>query len=100
MGIPGDLKSIAFTVLQRLCGKFGRLLKSCLINEDFKTQEEAPYVTHGYTNLWKREWGGRKVAVKALRFTPYENRIKTTKVTVFSIPCGPKGCSSSLIEAV
>jgi len=59
--IPGDLKSTAFTMLRRLCGTFGRLPRSCLINEDLKTHEEIPFATRGYTNLWKREWKGRKV---------------------------------------
>ena len=82
--IPGDLKSTAFTMLRRLCGTFGRLPSSCLINEDLKMQEEIPFATRGYTDLWKRAWSGRKVAVKALRFAPDDDRSKTTKVRVFS----------------
>ena len=72
-------------MLRRLCGTFGRLPRSCLINEDFKTQEDIPFATRGYTDLWKRVWNGRKVAVKALRFSPDDDRSKTTKVTVFFI---------------
>jgi hypothetical protein len=83
--VPGDLKSTAFTMLRRLCGTFGRLPSSCLINEDFKTQEEIPFATRGYTDLWKREWDGRKVAVKALRFSPDDDRGKTTRVTIFLV---------------
>lgn len=77
--IAGDLKSTAFTILRRLCGTFGTLPQSCLIYEDFKTKEEIPFATRGYTDLWKRDWNGRKVAVKALRFGPDDDRSKTTK---------------------
>jgi hypothetical protein len=56
-----------------------------MINEDFKTQEEIPFATRGYTDLWKRECNGRKVAVKALRFAPDDDRNKTTKVMVFLV---------------
>lgn len=76
-------------MLRRLCGAFGRLPRSCLINEDFKTQEEIPFATRGYTDLWKRDWNGRKVAVKALRFAPDDDRNKTTKVMVFLIGRSP-----------
>ena len=78
--IPGGLKSTAFTILRRLCGTFGKLPTSCLINEDFKTQEEIPFATRGFTDLWRRDWNGKKVAVKALRFAPDDDRNKTIKV--------------------
>jgi len=87
--IPGDLKGTAFAMLRRLCGTFGRLPSSCLINEDFKTQEEIPFATRGYTDLWKRDWNGGKVAVKALRFAPDDDRNKTTKVMTFSVGRSP-----------
>ena len=83
--ISADLKGTAFSMLRRLCGTFGRLPRSCLINEDFKTQEEIPFATRGYTDLWKREWNGGKVAVKALRFAPDDDRNKTTKVMTFLV---------------
>ena len=78
--IHGDLKSTAFTMLRRLCGTFGRLPRSYLIDEDFKLQETMPFATRGYTDLWKLEWSGRKIAVKALRFAPDDDRSKTTRV--------------------
>ena len=84
-GITGELKSMALTVLRRLCGTFGRLPRSCLIDRNFKTQEEMPLATRGYTDLWKRDWNGRKVAVKALRFGPDDDRSKTTKVTILFV---------------
>jgi len=56
-----------------------------LITEDFKTQEEIPFATRGYTDLWKRDLNGRKFAVKALRFHPDDDRSKTTKVTNFLV---------------
>lgn len=80
--IAPDLKSTAFTVLRRLCGTFGRLPRSCLIDQDFKMREEMPFATRGYTDLWIRDWNGQKVAVKALRFSPDDDRSKTTKVTI------------------
>ena len=79
--IPGNLKSAAFTILRKLCGTFGKLPASCLIEEDFKTREEIPFATRGFTDLWKRDWDGRKVAVKVLRFAPDDDRSKTIKVT-------------------
>ena len=85
MNIPADLKSIAFTLLRKLCGTFGRLPESCLINEVLKTEGEIPFAARGYANLWKRVWSGRKVAVKAFRFSSDEDRSKTTKVTVFFV---------------
>ena len=87
--IAPDLKSTAFTVLRRLCGTFGKLPRSCLISEDFKLQEEMPFATRGYTDLWKRDWNGRKVAVKALRFGPDDDRSKTTKVAISSVSQPP-----------
>ena len=56
-----------------------------MIYEDFKTKEEIPFATRGYTDLWKRDWNGRKVAVKALRFGPDDDRSKTTKVRSFFV---------------
>lgn len=86
--IPGDLKNTAFTMLRGLCGTFGKLPKSFLINEDFKTQE-TPLAARGYTDLWKRDWNGIKVGVKALRFTPDDDRSKTIKVTVSPVGRAP-----------
>jgi len=45
--------------------------------------DEIPFATRGYTDLWKREWNGRKVAVKASRFAPDGDRRKMTRVTGF-----------------
>ena len=83
--ITGELKSTAFTLLQRLCSTFGRLPRSCLINGDFKTKEGIPFAIHGSTDLWKRDWNGRKVAMKALRFGPDDDTSKTVKVTILSV---------------
>lgn len=83
--IAGNLKSTAFTVLRRLCGTFGGLPTSCLIDQDFGTQEAIPFATRGYTDLWERNWNGRKVAVKTLRFRPDDDRGKTTKVMVLLV---------------
>jgi len=94
--IPGDLKGTAFAMLRKLCGAFGRLPRSCLIHEDFKMQEEIPFATRGYTDLWKRDWNGRKVAVKALRFAPDDDRNKITKVIVFLFDPPLEGSSLSL----
>lgn len=80
--IAGDLKSTAFSVLRRLCGTFGNLPRSCSINEDFKTQEKIPFATRGYTDLWERNWKGKKVAVKGLRFSSDDDKNKIRKVTV------------------
>ena len=68
-------------MLRRLCSTFGRLPSSCLIDEDLKMDEEIPFATRGYTDLWKRIWKGSKVAVKALRFAPDDDRGKITRVT-------------------
>ena len=53
-----------------------------MIEEDFKIQEEMPFATRGYTDLWERCWNGRKVAIKALRFSPDDDQSKITKVRV------------------
>jgi hypothetical protein len=58
---------------------------SWLIDVDFKTKEDLPFATRGYTDLWKRDWNGRKVAVKALRFGPDDDRGKATKVTILFV---------------
>ncbi|KAF9781243.1 kinase-like domain-containing protein [Thelephora terrestris] len=76
--IAGELKSVAFTVLRRLCGTFGMLPRSCIINEDFRAKEEAPFASRGYVDLWKLDWDGRKVAVRTLRFGPGDDRSETT----------------------
>ena len=39
-----------------------------------------PFATRGYTDLWKCDWNGGKVAVKALRFGPDDDKSKITKV--------------------
>ena len=82
--IPGDLKSTAFTILRILCGTFRRLPRSCMINEDLKTHEGMPFATRRNTDLWKRVWNGRRVAVKALRFASDDDRGQITRVTSFS----------------
>ena len=71
---------------------------SCLINEDFKTHEEIPFATRGFTDLWKRDWNGRKVAVKSLRFAPDDDRNKTIKVTA-SLVGGSRGSYEELTLA-
>ena len=80
--IAEELKSTAFTVLQRLCGTFERLPKTCVIKADFKIGGGAPVPTRAYTDLWKRDWNGRNVAVKALRFGPDDDRRKIMKVRI------------------
>lgn len=98
--ITVELKSTAFFVLRKLCGTFGGLPTSCSINEDFKTQEEMPFAARGYTDLWERNWDGRKVAVKALRFGLDDDKNETTKVTVlfWLMPRDFKGNSPWLPE--
>jgi hypothetical protein len=83
--LTGELKSTAFSLLRKLCGTSGRLPGSYLIYEDFKTREDIPFATRGYTDLWKRDWRGKKVAVKALRFGPDDDRGKATKVTILFV---------------
>jgi len=83
--MPSDLKGTAFTILQRLCGAFERLPGSFLINKDFKIQGEIPFATRTYANLWRRDWNGRGVAVKALRLAPDDDGSKMTKVMAFLV---------------
>jgi len=71
-------------MVRRLCGTYGRLPKSCLIEEDFETQG-VPFATRGYTDLWKWDLNGRKFAVKALRFHPDDDSRKVTQVKTFSV---------------
>ena len=56
-----------------------------MINEDLNMQEEIPFAARGYTGLWKREFNGRKVAVKEVTLAPDDDRNKTTKVMVFLV---------------
>ena len=55
-----------------------------MINEDFK-MHETPFATRGYTDLWKRVWSGREVAIKVVRFTPDDDGSKMIKVTTSSV---------------
>jgi hypothetical protein len=99
--IANDLKSAAFTVLRRLCGTFGKLPRSCLIDHDFNTQEEIPFATRGYIDLWKKDWNGQNVAVKELRFGPDDDVGKTTKVVILftcKSPSIPRVSSRSPVE--
>jgi len=83
--IPGVLKSTAFAMLRELCGAYGRLPKSHLIEEDSETREGVPFATRGYTDLWKRDLNGRMFVVKALRFRPNDDSREATQVTTFSV---------------
>ena len=83
--IPSDLKGTAFTILQRLCSAFERLPRSFLIDKDFKIQGEIPFATRTYTNLWRRDWNGRGVAVKALRLAPGDGGSRATRVMAFLV---------------
>jgi len=83
--VPSDLKGTAFVILRGLCSAFGRLPRSCLTGDGLGTQEGIPFATHGYADLWKLEWGGRRVAVKTLRFTSGDDRSKMTKVSIFLV---------------
>ena len=85
-------------MLRKLCGTFETVPRTCLIDEDFKTQEETPFATRGYTDLWERYWNERRVAVKALRFSPDDDQSKITKVRVLFLDSSLRGVLLSLLE--
>lgn len=78
--IPNHLKSTAFGVLRRLCGTFKRLPDSCLIGEELQIDNGMPHAARAYADLRRGSLKGESVAVKLLRFSTGDNRVKITKV--------------------
>ena len=69
-------------MVRELCGTFGRLPGSCLINEDLQINREIPFAASAYADLWKGNWNGKMVAVKALRCSDDDDKSGIRKVVV------------------
>ncbi|KAF9781372.1 kinase-like domain-containing protein [Thelephora terrestris] len=73
------LKTIAFSVLKKLCGRTGHLPSSYLLPDKFDLSGE-PYNSGGFSNVWKvSKSGGITVAVKSLRISESDDKIRIRK---------------------
>lgn len=56
-----------FVILKRMCKKYGRLPSSFEIKDGIELEGSLPYAGGTYGDVWKAQYGGRLVAVKAMR---------------------------------
>lgn len=56
-----------------------------MISGNFETNQEIPFASHGYSDIYRRDWDGGKVAVKALRFHLDDDGSERMKVTTVFI---------------
>ena len=70
-----------------------------MIDGNFESSGETLSASRGYSDLCKRDWNGKKVAIKALRFHLKGDRSERTKVTALFVD-DPLGDLSTLIETL
>jgi hypothetical protein len=74
-----ELRTIAFSVLRRLCGRIGHLPESYLLFDNFNLSEMS-YSSGGFTDVRMGVFNGKEVAVKSLRITMLDDKPRIRKV--------------------
>jgi hypothetical protein len=74
-----ELRTIAFIILRRLCGRIGHLPESYLLSDKFDLSEMS-YYSCGSTDVWMGVFKGKDVAVKSLRIAMLDDKPRIRKV--------------------
>jgi hypothetical protein len=74
-----ELRTIASRVLQRLCGRIGRLPESYLLFDKFDLSQMV-HASGGFADVRMGVFKGKDVAVKSLRISPLDDKPRIRKV--------------------
>ena len=77
--LDAELKGIAFRILKKLCGRLGHLPDSYLLSNEFDLSG-IPHASGGFSDLRKGTFKGKDVAVKSLRISELNDKIRIRKV--------------------
>jgi hypothetical protein len=75
-----ELRTIAFSVLRKLCGRIGHLPESYLLSGGKINLSEMAYASGGFADVRMGVFKGKDVAVKSLRISPLDDKSKIRKV--------------------
>ena len=74
-----EFRTIAFSVLRRLCGRIGHLPRSYLLTDKFDLSGR-PHASGGFADVRMGAFKGKDVAVKSLRIIELDDKVKIRKV--------------------
>ena len=74
-----ELRQLAFSVLRKLCGRIGHLPDSYLLSDKFDLSG-LPRASGGFADVRMGVFKGRDVAVKSLRVSEVDDKMKIRKV--------------------
>ena len=77
--LDNELRQLAFVVLRRLCGRIGHLPDSYVLSDKFDLSG-LPRASGGFADLQLGVFKGKNVAVKSLRVSEADNKVKIRKV--------------------
>lgn len=73
--LDSELRTIAFSVLRRLCGRIGHLPESYLLSDKFDLSG-MPRASGGFSDVRMGVFKGKDVAVKSLRISEMDDKLK------------------------
>ena len=73
------LSNHAFTLLRKLCGTIGHLPSSYLLSDKFDISG-MPRASGGFSEIWMGVFKGEVIAVKSLRVSEVDDKLKIRKV--------------------
>ena len=74
-----ELHALALSILRRLCGRVGCLPGSYLLPNEFDLSG-LPRVSGGFADVRMRVFGGKNVAVKSVRVSELDDKLRIRKV--------------------
>jgi hypothetical protein len=77
--LEAELRQLAFGVLRRLCGRIGHLPESYLLSDKFDLSG-SPRASGGFADVRMGVFKGKDVAVKSLRVSPVDDKMKIREV--------------------
>lgn len=77
--LEDELRNLAFSVLRRLCGRIGHLPESYLLSDKFNVSG-LPHASSGFADTRMGVFKRKIVAVKSLRISEQDDKVKIRKV--------------------
>jgi len=74
-----QLRTLALSVLRRLCSRIGHLPISYLLSDKYHVSE-SPRASGGFADVRMGVFKGKDVAVKSLRVSEMDDKVKIRKV--------------------
>ena len=77
--LDNELRTIAFSVLRKLCGRIGYLPDSYLLSDKFDLSG-MPRASGGFSDVRMGAFRGKDVAVKSLRISEMDDKLRIRRV--------------------